>query len=83
MSAYPEHDKLAKVAEDSQKLGEFLDWLIEEGHVTPAAEFDPEVSSPDAIIESLLAAYFRIDLDKIVKEKLEMLNSIRALNDRS
>lgn len=27
MSKYPEHDKLQKVKEESQVIGEFLDWL--------------------------------------------------------
>ena len=29
--AYPEHDKLRAVAPYSQKVGEFLDWLSEQG----------------------------------------------------
>jgi hypothetical protein len=27
MSKYPEHDKLAKVSDESQAIGTFLDWL--------------------------------------------------------
>jgi hypothetical protein len=33
MSDYPEHDKMQTIAEHSQKIGEFLDWLRHEKHV--------------------------------------------------
>lgn len=31
MSAYPEHDRQAKVVEQTQAIGEFLDWLESQG----------------------------------------------------
>lgn len=31
MTDYPEHDKLAAVADDSHTIGEFLEWLSGEG----------------------------------------------------
>lgn len=31
MSAYPEHEKLAKIADQSQTCGEFLEWLQGQG----------------------------------------------------
>jgi hypothetical protein len=30
-ATYPEHDKLSKVRNESQRIGEFLDWLSERG----------------------------------------------------
>ena len=39
---YPEHEKLLKVAELSQSIGEFLTWLSDEQHVW-LAKFDVKV----------------------------------------
>lgn len=33
MEEYPEHEKLHKVADESQGIGEFLDWLNDQGIV--------------------------------------------------
>jgi hypothetical protein len=84
---YPEHAKLIAVAERSQVIGEFLEWLKgerlprvwlcvsgedEEGEDT----FYPEYTST----EQMLSEYFHIDLEVIEKEKQAMLDELRRRN---
>lgn len=33
MSAYPEHEKLSEIQEQSQRIGLFLEWLRQQGYV--------------------------------------------------
>ena len=61
-----ECDRLAKVADDSQKIGDFLDWLQQEH----------DVELPDRI-ERLLAEYFDIDLDKVEQERRGLLAALQ------
>lgn len=78
MPTYPEHDKLRAVKENSQVIGEFLDWLINEQHVVLATHrghiLMPVVSS----IQKWLARYFDIDEDRLEDEKRAILAEIRA-----
>jgi hypothetical protein len=88
MSSYPECEKLAAVSETSQKIGEFLDWLLNDG----LREAPPlmGIGRPPGVtlacrdpagglvplgwpIEYLLAAYFEIDLEKVENEKRVIL----------
>ena len=81
-SAYPEHDKLNKVAEESQTIGEFIEHLQQKGiHLSQYVEIEGfsekrlmVISTP---IESLLADFFDIDLRKIEQEKREILENLR------
>jgi hypothetical protein len=81
MRQYPEHEKLKVVAQDSQKLADFLDW-IESRHWC-VAEYVGERMYPVRFgnyrpaKDSLLAEYFEIDLKKIDKEKDQMLEEMR------
>jgi len=73
MSDYPETpelDKLSGVKDQSQPIGEFLDWL----------SYEKDVRLP-ASIEQLLADYFDIDMDKVEAEKLAILKHVRAKQD--
>ena len=74
----PECDKLSAVAEESQKIGEFLEWL----HYTKellicdrddAGTYYRYIISP----EELLAEYFEIDLQKVEQEKQALLQWLR------
>lgn len=75
--SYPEHDKLEKVANLSQGIGEFLEtshyqlceWSEEANEFFPASR---------SIIQ-ILADYFNIDLDKLEDEKNHMLETLRKL----
>lgn len=79
MSDYPEHEKMHEVADESQAIGEFIEFspyrLCEwnERH----QEFIP-VSKP---INEILADYFEIDLNKIETEKRAMLAEMRELHN--
>ena len=83
MATYPEHEKMHAVVEQSQSIGEFLDWLTNEKSIVLSQWIDPESEHLTPInpnIQDLLAEYFDIDLDKIEKEKRQMLKTMREAN---
>jgi len=69
----PECELMKSVQETSQVIGEFIEWLEEVGL---------EINYPDGFrettTEKLLARFFGIDLDKVDREKRELLAWIRA-----
>lgn len=78
---YPEHEKATKVTDDSQKLGEFIEWLGSQGIflATPdprANRFGGHVLITESE-EQILARYFKIDLKKLEQEKRAMLVALR------
>lgn len=84
----PELEKIQKVAPDSQKIGEFLEWLS--GKEIVLAEWsgsDCEECGEETLMhisqnrERLLADYFCIDLAKAEKERQAILDDIRAKNE--
>ncbi len=86
MSEYPEHTKLKKVNTLSQTIGEFLEWAETEGillcgHAEPEDYYEAltPIREPR---NSLLARYFKIDLETLESEKLQMLEEQRDLNVR-
>jgi len=84
MSDYPEHDKLSAVAEQTQAIGEFMEWL--EGKGAFLAHYVDGMNFPrqfDASIRDLLAEWAGIDQNKLEAEKRQMLNAMRAANERA
>lgn len=83
MSNYPEHEKMSKIADTSQKIGEFLDWLNSEKDIELKrwSEENNEYLSVFVSTTVLLAEFFEIDLTKIEAEKRAMLDAMRAMND--
>ena len=89
---YPEHEKLKKVSDQSQTIGEFIDWLQNEAHYVigqyKTSKGDREILYPVHALyvrsglctDKLLAQYFDIDLQKIEEEKRHMLKEIRDAN---
>lgn len=78
MSAYPEHDKLAGVKDQSQAIGEFIDFG---GYVLcRPSESGRSFEAVHQSIPRILAEYFQIDLDKIEREKRAMLDALREMN---
>ena len=78
---YPEHEKQHAIVDKSQAIGEFLDWMSQQGiHRMRYEEFDTWVHDSRSI-ECLLAEYFNINLDTIETEKRAMLDEIRKLNE--
>lgn len=73
----PECEKLAKVSEESNKIGDFLNWLSAYDIVLGGWQGDEFVPSDfrlsDSGINKMLAEYFEIDLDKVDNEHRELL----------
>ena len=108
---YPECTKLSKASGVSNKIGEFLDWLIYTKKIclasypvhcvhmgydsscmanvradsdecsSPCKSYDEEESdrlhTTNITTEKLLAEFFEIDLDKVEKERCQMLEDLR------
>ena len=88
---YSEVAKMVAVKEKSQAIGEFIEWL--EGHkavvfaqwaqeVCPngyscSHKHEPQLFPMHYDIETLLADFFDIDLNKVEKEKRAILKMIR------
>ena len=91
---YPEHEKLGKIKEKSQAIGDFLQYLSDVKHLHLAEwvlidQFDifgkPEEPVKRLFITSysmndLLSEFFKIDQDKLEAEKRQMLDSMREAN---
>jgi len=73
---YPEHRKLREIKDKSQCIGEFIEWLNEEGMTV--CEWSPgnidNWNPTSTSTNRLLARFFEIDLDKLEEEKLAMLD---------
>lgn len=87
-SKYPEHEKLNEVHEDSQTIGDFIEWIQTGGFpgmkLCQIDEYGDGNFYPKwTRTEDILAAYYDIDLEKIDKEKREMLEEIRRKNSQS
>lgn len=76
---YPEHEKLSKVRDHSQAIGEFLDWASEKGwSLAEWDEDDLHLWPVRKSVQEILAEYFKIDLVKLEDEKRAMLDEIRS-----
>lgn len=88
MSDYPQHDRLRRVADTSQTIGEFVDWLADSKGVHLAHHFEftdvdwngneytkqPELTTYNVPnIQALLAEFFGVDLAALEAEKRAML----------
>lgn len=80
----PELEKMLKVKDDSQKIGEFLEWLSEqeialaEWTGSDCNECEDEILMRISMSrETLLAKYFDIDLVKCEAERQAVLDDIR------
>ena len=77
---YPEHEKLAKIKDQSQAIGEFLEWLNFEKKMW-LGEYDRDTLIParyDTV--RLLAEFFDINQKLLEEEKREMLEELRKHN---
>lgn len=83
---YPECEKLSKVSEKSQLIGEFLDWLQDEKKIALAkwAQVEGALFDNTSTLflihdstESFLAEFFEIDMKKVKKERKQMLKEQR------
>lgn len=67
MIPVPEVEKMKRVQAESQAIGRFLDWMLEKKR-------KPTFWN----IEQLLAEYYGIDLQKVEKEKMKILEEFRS-----
>lgn len=77
---YPEHEKLGKIADHSQAIGGFLEWLPTQGiHLMRQdSRWDQETWVPNSEqITTLLARFFQINEGRIEAEKRAMLTTLR------
>lgn len=79
MSIHPELDKLQAVKVQSQAIGEFLDWLVEQGVSLCRWSKPQQAWIPDCqMINDRLAEYFGIDLQKVDQEQRAILEEFRV-----
>lgn len=83
--ATSECNKLRDVAEESQNIGEFLEWLESKGMFV--GEWDRSGWGPRGVpvsrsINELLADYFNISLDAVEAEQRAILEWIRKESDQ-
>ena len=69
----PELDKMLDNQNESQAIGEFLDWLTSEGYAICELNKHNEWHHVRKGIEQLLADYFNVDLKKAEQEKRAIL----------
>lgn len=84
--ATPECEKLAKVSEESNKIGAFLDWLKDKGIHLATWEYDEDLDDERLFphrepIQNILAEYYGIDLDKVETERRALLDWIQEQNN--
>ena len=82
MKKYTECDKMLKVRDQSQTIGEFLDWVQNEKGYTLCERnedrsFDQTYFPARFSMESILAEFFGINLNKVEKERRAMLADLR------
>lgn len=81
---YPEHEKLKDLNGANQVVGNFINWLGENGY--EIAKWHPhrdELVPANRSIEKWIAEHFEIDAVKLENEKLAILDAIRTANDRA
>jgi hypothetical protein len=83
--SYPEHEKLAQVAKQSQAIGEFIVWMAEEKHWQVCEDGNAEAIGlhmsdwkPVRVeMNTMLAEFFEIDQKVLNDEKEAMVEAIR------
>jgi hypothetical protein len=78
MADYPEHEKLKALGGDNQVVGDFIEWLGENGYEIARWNDSGTYCLPcNEGRDALLAKHFEIDLNKLDDEKRAMLGAIR------
>ena len=74
---YPECEKLRSVAPKSQIIGEFLDWLMEQGIGFSKYSEKTQYNQPyNPNIQDLLAQFFEVDLNKVEEERRQIIKDL-------
>ena len=79
----PELDRMIEraTAGHSQDIGEFIEWLGENGFVIATRDAYDELLPMLMSTEGWLAQYFGIDLQKVEQERAAVLAYVRSKND--
>lgn len=86
MDRYPEHEKLKALDGENQKIGNFIEWLNEQGYSIcewkegrgyNGGEYHPARSNTS----DMLAQYFEIDVKRLEDEKQAMLAELRIIRE--
>lgn len=77
MSPYPEHDKLSALNGANNIVGDFIEWLSEEGFILAKSEDKYDLFPASETRDQLIAKYFGIDPKRLEAEKVAMLDAIR------
>lgn len=82
MIEYPQHERLADIKDQSQAIGEFLEWCLREKGYALAEWGESRMIGTRMMpisysTEAILAEFFGIDLKKLEAEKLAMLDKMR------
>jgi hypothetical protein len=72
LTTYPEHEKLRKLNGANQAIGDFLNWLHDNGFEIAKWRHDELVPSGKSR-DDLIAEFCKIDRDKLDDEKRAML----------
>ena len=76
---YPAIEKMKSVQKESQVIGDFLEWLDEQGlRICSIDDETGELHTAYCSIEKRLAIYFDIDLVEVDKEKRQILAGLRS-----
>lgn len=80
---YPEHEKLNGIKDQSQLLGEFLEWAQSKHMIfCVVSDRDGQLYPVIKSINTLLGEFYNIDLNKLAEEKDAMLDEIRELQNK-
>lgn len=79
---YEEHEKLKSIKNESETIGQFLEWQKTRNRdlCTFDSKFDEFAPTFNGSIEKILGEYFEIDLKKLEKEKCQMIEELRCVN---
>ncbi len=88
MPGYPQHDAIKALGGANQTVGDFIEWLSENGLTIcefignsslRGGDYVPTHNSRDRLI----AAFFEIDADELSREKDRMLEDFRQARSRA
>lgn len=80
----PEHDKIKALGGKNNVVGDFLEWLTEQGYVIAQYEGEPGYERLWPVHKSTeehIADYFGIDRKALNREKEALLDFIRSQHD--
>lgn len=83
MSDHPEIDKMLAVQDESQAIGGFLEWMVEQDiclcKFNDTDSYNGEYIPDNRNGDQILADHFNIDLNKVEKERQAMLDKMRSV----